>query len=241
MDLLFFTNYILHIILELYANPSLPRSIVDRVIGFFNNFNRQIFMPSLKKDVLEILQKDINVSKETFVNLDVLFKRYSCIYDKVDSEKKIMNILKQKGFKEPKDYLIGSKIENSLHDDDFTEIPDNIPLKGQWVCLKNTLKNFFEVPGTSTGIRNYMHQLSLDNDCLSNFVQGKLWKNKYAQSNQGIVLPLYIFYDELEVGNPLGAHAGENKFGAIYSSIATLSPNIASRLDFFFWIDLCER
>uniref|UniRef100_A0ABD2X6Q1 Uncharacterized protein n=1 Tax=Trichogramma kaykai TaxID=54128 RepID=A0ABD2X6Q1_9HYME len=199
-------------------NQEIPAYLI--FIGSYTQTSKQIFMPSLKKDVLEILQKDINVSKETFVNLDVLFKRYSCIYDKVDSEKKIMNILKQKGFKEPKDYLIGSKIENSLHDDDFTEIPDNIPLKG---------------------IRNYMHQLSLDNDCLSNFVQGKLWKNKYAQSNQGIVLPLYIFYDELEVGNPLGAHAGENKFGAIYSSIATLSPNIASRLDFFFWIDLCER
>lgn len=46
-----------------------------------------------------------------------------------------------------------------------------------------------------------------------------------------IVLPLYIFFDDLEVGNPLGSHAGTNKFGIVYASIACLPPHIASKLN----------
>ena len=38
-----------------------------------------------------------------------------------------------------------------------------------------------------------------------------LYSKKFTNS---MVLPLFIYFDELEVGNPLGSHAGTNKFGA---------------------------
>lgn len=63
-------------------------------------------------------------------------------------------------------------------------------------------------------------------------MQGDLWINKYSNDlSNDIFLPLYIFFDDLEVGNPLGSHAGINKFAAIYASIACLPPHISSRLD----------
>lgn len=39
-----------------------------------------------------------------------------------------------------------------------------------------------------------------------------------------------MFYDDIEVGNPLGSHAGSNKIGAVYFSIAGLPSNISSKL-----------
>ncbi|OXU27802.1 hypothetical protein TSAR_006192 [Trichomalopsis sarcophagae] len=44
------------------------------------------------------------------------------------------------------------------------------------------------------------------------------------------MLPIYLFNDDLEVGNAFGSHAGNLKFGALYASIACLPPRIASRL-----------
>ncbi|KAL7292518.1 hypothetical protein TKK_0014091 [Trichogramma kaykai] len=59
-----------------------------------------------------------------------------------------------------------------------------------------------------------------------------LWKNVYEPLFKNeLVLPLYVYYDDIEVGNPLGAHAGKNKFGVVYTSIACLPPEIASQLD----------
>lgn len=47
---------------------------------------------------------------------------------------------------------------------------------------------------------------------------------------ESVLLPLFIFYDDWEVGNPLGSHAGVNKFNAIYALIRCLPPNILLRL-----------
>lgn len=41
---------------------------------------------------------------------------------------------------------------------------------------------------------------------------------------------MFVHYDEFETGNALGSHAGVNKFGAVYTYIACLPPDIASKL-----------
>lgn len=55
-----------------------------------------------------------------------------------------------------------------------------------------------------------------------------------------IVFPFYIFYDELEVGNGLGPHAGTNKFGAVYINLACLPPNLASKVKCIIFAALIE-
>ena len=67
---------------------------------------------------------------------------------------------------------------------------------------------------------------------MSNIIQGRLWLRNYAKNAKNvIVLPLFLFYVESEVGNALGSHSGVNKFGAVYVSIASLLPEIAYRLN----------
>ena len=65
-------------------------------------------------------------------------------------------------------------------------------------------------------------------------MQGDLWIKCYSKTVGNIVLPLFLFYDDLETGNPLGSHVGINKFGAVYASLACLPPHIASRLSSIF-------
>lgn len=93
--------------------------------------------------------------------------------------------------------------------------------------------NFFDV------IFNYLNKIN-ENDnprIMSSFIQSNLWKIKSNDSIK-IVLPLYLYYDDFEVNNPLGSHVGAQKLGAVYVSLACLPPDLASSLDNIFLISL---
>lgn len=69
-----------------------------------------------------------------------------------------------------------------------------------------------------------------------NILQAKLWLTKYAKDSiNDIVLPLYLYFDDLEVANPLGSHAGLYKLGAVYASLTCLPPHLACRLKSIFF------
>ena len=109
--------------------------------------------------------------------------------------------------------------------------PENT--KGIHIPLRKTLKIFLEILGVLKDILEYVQHLSSKQpNIISNIMQANLWKSKYLKKfSEDIVLPIVVSYDELEVGNALGAHAGKNKFGAAYAYIACLPPHIASKLD----------
>lgn len=77
---------------------------------------------------------------------------------------------------------------------------------------------------------DYIKKLNEETNIITNISRADLWQSKYFQKfKKDIVLPLYVFFDELEVGNPLGSHKVVNKFSAVYVSITTLPPRLASR------------
>ncbi|XP_044582966.1 uncharacterized protein LOC123263985 [Cotesia glomerata] len=59
----------------------------------------------------------------------------------------------------------------------------------------------------------------------------KLYENK-------IVIPLYLYYDDFEVCNPLSTAAGIYKIGGLYFSIAALPPEFSSSVDSIFLAQL---
>lgn len=76
-----------------------------------------------------------------------------------------------------------------------------------------------------------MQKLNDEKHIISNILQADLWSEKYSkESSNDVVLPLYLYYDDLEVANTLGSHAGIHKLGAVYAFIACLSPHLACRL-----------
>lgn len=47
-----------------------------------------------------------------------------------------------------------------------------------------------------------------------------------------------MYYDEFQVNNPLGSHAGAQKLGAAYVSLACLPPELFSLIDNIFLTSL---
>lgn len=81
----------------------------------------------------------------------------------------------------------------------------------------------------------YMNQLDAEDGVLENYIQGAMWRKKrsiYAEND--VVLPLYIDFDDLEVNNLVGSHAGIAKLCPVYVSLACLPPEYASCLENIF-------
>lgn len=53
-----------------------------------------------------------------------------------------------------------------------------------------------------------------------------------------IILPLFLYFDDFEVNNPLGSHAGCQKLGAVYVSLSCLPPELSSLLNNIFLASL---
>ena len=227
MDYKIILNHILSYILTLYGNPKLPRKIVQDSMYFMDNFIKNVYLPSLKTDIIEIVIK-ANVDKNSIEKIKKCFNNHSSVFEAVSTEKKIFSILKDKGFIDHEEYEIGTTFVDKIVGNELKLVPDF--LYGIHVPLRKTLKIFLELPGMFNQIQSYVEKLQKESHIITNIMQSDLWLNKYSKKIEGIVLPLYMFYDDLEVGNALGSHAGVNKCGAVYFSIACLPPHIASRL-----------
>lgn len=64
-----------------------------------------------------------------------------------------------------------------------------------------------------------------------NFMKSKLWHDKIKNNSDKIILPLFLYYDDFEVNDPLGSHASIQKLGAVYVTLACLPPELSSTLD----------
>jgi hypothetical protein len=80
----------------------------------------------------------------------------------------------------------------------------------------------------------YMNDIMHSDTILMNFIQRSVWKEKQKEHGSQCVLPIFLFFDDYEVGNPLGSHSGVHKLGAVYITIPCLPPHIQSTLKTIF-------
>lgn len=132
--------------------------------------------------------------------------------------------------------MIGSSFIEKIEKNDTILVPESA--YATYIPLKKSLKIFLEIPGLFKQILSYMSSLLKESAVISNVLQGELWKKKYLNSDSDILIPINIFYDDIESGNALGSHAGVNKFGAVYAIIGCLPPHIASKLNSIIFVML---
>lgn len=97
------------------------------------------------------------------------------------------------------------------------------------IPLRESLKSFLEVPNVLDVILNYEKGVCKNNFILRNLANGKDVSKEF--DGEAKILPLTIYYDDFESGNPLGSHAGSQKIGVVYATISTKPPKFSSRLE----------
>lgn len=103
---------------------------------------------------------------------------------------------------------------------------------GCYIPLRWTLKILLEIPGCFKLLKSSMENLLSDKNIISNFIQADLWTNILKEFDKDkFLVPLFMYFDDIEVGNTLGSHAGKNKLGAVYFSIPCFPTYITAKLN----------
>lgn len=219
-------------IAKLYNILNLSRDSIQNIIASLDSF--------LTTTVDIIMQSFSNTSEtrsnELFIKVLGMLSLFMNAFKNYDTEYKRHKIFtKSNTFVEPTQVQVGVSQEVSNQKGNVEMV-----LKNRTICSmpwQNNLKTFLELPNVLKTITDHQLLLLRDDDSnsnvLRNVVNGSLWKSKLVTVTDKL-LPLIIYFDDFESGNPLGSHAGVHKIGVIYISIATLPPDISSRLENVF-------
>lgn len=221
---------VVKIISELY-NLDIARIRVQEILDCFSNFQSTLIESIIrmlssseafeKSEIFKVISEMLLILKNPFSELNTEFKRFQYFEE---SGKLLM----------PQKVLIGIGKERFQR---YSEAQMNLKERyAYFIPLRNLLKTFLEIPNVLKTIKDYQYNLNIENKKsgnMRNIIHGSLWKNN-VPNNDELVLPLLLYYDDFETGNPLGSHAGIYKMGAVYCTIATIPPSYASRLENVF-------
>ncbi|KAI4455877.1 hypothetical protein MML48_8g00001099 [Holotrichia oblita] len=218
---------------KLYDTLIIPRSyvqfVIDCILAFISTGSFQLI-----RNLIDYYKK---ICKCTTLPLDLLYKMLHCFencFENFNTEYKRHKYFdKSKYTIKPVQYKMGRTTDISRKRSQTSLISK--PLSCAYIPIVENLQLFLELPGVLETILNYQVHLQGDNpNVLTNVIQGTLWQSKKHKFYSSHILPLLIFFDDLQIGNPLGSHAQFTKVGAVYYSIPTVPPEYGSKLKNIF-------
>lgn len=212
---------------DLYSNPCL------------NRLNAEKITTNVVKYITSIVCDTIKVKVETLItennqkNLLLLFlSRCASLLDQVDSEYKFL-----KTMSEMKLYIPPTKkiVDYEMHDIINNGFPIPAPKKIEviWIPLRNSFKQFFELPDVLNQVLEYQKQIDDEKNSttMSNFVQGSLWQQYKQIYLDKHVIPYFLYYDDFGVNNQLGSHGRDQSIGGFYILFPTVPPKFQAKLE----------
>lgn len=227
-------------IASLYANPIIPRSTVQVVVEGIQSFLEQSLDNVLKTHFHELVRNG-SVTKNAISVVDQILNLIKKAVTGFRSEHtRFDNFSKCGTLMSPIEVVVGQRMEMKRTRLGLTYVPVNCTM--QITPLRLILQKFFTLPNVLKDTLDYLSILKKDCNSgpITNFVQGSVWQNFESSkcSNDDVVLPLILYYDDFEIGNPLGSHAGIHKLGGVYVSLPCLGPSYSSQLSYIFVLGL---
>lgn len=218
---------------QLYGSSDLTR---QQIQDFFNS------VQNIVKSVLEIFENElvpnyveVGNSSDIISDINRLSKLVNECFVNFNTEHKRMRLIEDIGcYFPPIEYVVGKKCIPTKNKINASPTESSSKSRAYVFPLRDILKGFFEIPNVYKTVFAYRKQLAAESSVISNFVQSKLWKFQIRQFRSDNILPLFLYYDDFEAGNALGAHAGVNKIGGVYISIPCLPPQYRSSLQTIF-------
>lgn len=112
-------------------------------------------------------------------------------------------------------FTINNEIEEVLKQGEVQFHENNS--KGLIMPLNFQFRKIFEKDNTLNECFEAIKKIE-NNGLISNFIQGDLWKQKKDLYPDKIRIPYFVYFDDAEINNPLGSHAGVHSIGAVYYS-----------------------
>jgi len=187
-----------------------------------------VFKKLVEKEINEPLQLSKISKFETVILVSKISKFETVILDPFiycSTEHHLNNWLRQRNLLSPlHQFTINNEIVPMDHAGNITY--DEKITKGALLPIKQQFKWYFE---HDNNFKLHYDELlkyeQSDSDVISNFVQGKLWKEKITLYEGKIVFPYFLYVDEFEVNNPLGSHANVQSIAAVYYNFPLATNN----------------
>ncbi|CAH1117061.1 unnamed protein product [Phaedon cochleariae] len=208
------------LICRLYGQLSMPRKEVQNIIEDFQD----CFMIPLHTLKNKISLSEFKSDSEK-KNILQMFEELDNIFLNLNSEYRRMNHLENTGYYiKPEQITIGQHLVLNSRG-----ILKPTELSYQFISLKKTLKMLFQMKDVFKICIENIRELQEDKHTVTNLTQAELWKTKIEHTKE-LIFPLLIYCDDFEVGNPLGAHSGIHKLGAVYYTIPVIPLSHSSQL-----------
>lgn len=212
---------------KLYASNTLNRTQVQEIVDHFNNYFSSGFVDIIKSKVFLML-RDASQTQKNIDDLNVMFDSLENVLG-LETEWLRTNALETTScYIHPLEYNIS--IVEKIRNIDGNPILSRIESNGQYIPMKEVLKEFLQLPEVLTSIMNNVESLKNSRD-YRNIIQSPVWKNIENNFPNKIVFPLLLYFDDVEPYNETGSHSGNQKLGAVYYQIACLPQHLLSSME----------
>jgi len=223
-------NCVLEFITSLYTKPTVTEILIQQIIdGVSMLFSSELIL-HLKNKVMSLLEmcstSDKNEIVSMFHDLENPFLNFKTEYQRMKYFESNNLIFKSKTI------VLGFTSEKKNVSDIDKLIM--VPVQGHLLPIKQNLKLFFELPGVYNTALEYTENAMKQKDILTSFLNGSTWKSIKCKFFDKIVFPIFLYYDDAEMGNPLGSHSGIHKMGCVYYTVPAFPPEYLSSLDNIF-------
>ncbi|XP_058456098.1 uncharacterized protein LOC131433557 isoform X1 [Malaya genurostris] len=112
---------------------------------------------------------------------------------------------------------------------EFKDKNENVISRGCLMPIKYQIRKFFENGNVFHESIHNMQLLEHDNN-IKNFVKGSLWCDIKQEFKDKIVVPYFLFSDEAELNDAIGAHSGTHKVCGLYYTFPIIPAHFLAKL-----------
>lgn len=205
---------------KMYDDPVMPRNRVQTIMEETCSIVLNV-LSVVQENVSEILchsDVDSNTASKVNVSVNNFFETVESSCSEFSSEHLRFKLLKEKGFWVDRiEFPIESVVSN-------VTCGNHVVVKmkyvsGQVLSMKQTLKNFLELPNVYSTICEVLNSTCPDGT-IDHYVHSPHWQKKKLNFGDKFVVPLTMYYDEVQTDKPNSNHSAEE--GAVYYSVAAL-------------------
>lgn len=221
---------ILSFIANLMTKSNVSGSLLQEIIeGIINIFSSELIV-DIKSKVLSVLRK---LNSSEYSTIENMFETVENSFSSVKTEYfRTKTLLKHNVFFKPETIVVGyTKEKRNVDGNDKIVM---VPVQGHLLSMKKNLKYFFELPDVFKIVNNFINDSLNNKEILTSFLDGSTWKNMRSKFKNQFVFPIFLYYDDVELGNPLGSHSGIHKMGCVYYTVPGLPPEYLSSLNNIF-------
>ena len=208
-------------------------SIREKFLGFTlslhnkSNYTRkdiidlqQCVTDEIVKPICDALFKVASVDKNA-IGINELINDLYNPFEFISTEQKLNSTLQSIG------------LSDSLHEINFEDAEENIVSKACLMPIKRQFTQFFESGNVFNETVENMRLLEESKE-ITNVLNGSLWKTVKSKYDNKMVMPYFLYSDEVEMNDAIGAHSGTHKVTGLYYNFPTIPSHFLSRLENIF-------